>query len=343
MRTRRDGQSHENGSTTRRQFVQVAGAAALAMGLGALPRRAAGEAPAAASTGSGFRFVFFPDSHLRDEFGSAEGLAAALRAVERLNPRPAFLWTGGDLCHDLRALGLEPARARAARFVEIWNRNTTIPAYHMLGNHDAAGWGKGAIPPEHPDFAFGLLRRLLGLERTYYSFDHSGWHFVVLDNVHRTTPGKHIGLIDEEQLRWLRGDLSANRRTPTMVAMHVPPLTAVEFLTARAKRDDQASEWRIGFDRMSRNPDELLEALAEGSVKAVLSGHLHLVERLDLRGLNFICMGSVSGQQWMGPRAGMGTGEGFGVLDLRPDGTFDWSYEGFGWQAPPEALRAQGA
>lgn len=327
-------------ATTRRAFVQTAGAAALGTAMALLPARSDAEP---ATKPAGFRFVFFPDPHLRDEFRSGEGLAAALQAVERLEPRPAFIWTGGDLCHDLRSLGVEAARARAERFVDIWTRNSKTPAYHMLGNHDAAGWGKGAIPAAHPDFAFGLLQRLLGLERAYYSFDHGGWHFVVVDNVHRTVPGKHIGLVDQPQLTWLRSDLRAHRQSPTMVAMHVPPLTAAEFLTSRPGRDDQANEWRIGFDRMSRNPDQLLEAFAEGDVRCVLSGHLHLVEQLELRGHRFLCLGSVSAQQWMGPREGKGAQEGFAVLDLEPDGRFSWTYQEFGWQPSPEALRAQGA
>ncbi len=327
-------------AATRRDFVKGASAAALGAGLGLWPAAAEGRAERGDGSAS-FRFVYFPDVHLRDEFRSDEGMAAALQAVERLRPKPAFLWTGGDLCHDLRSLDLEAARRRADRFVEIWNDSTSIPAYHLLGNHDAAGWGAGAIPPDHPDFAFGLMQRVLDLNRRYYSFDHGGWHFVVVDNVHRTTPGKHVGFVDEEQLDWLRADLRDNRRKPAMVAMHVPPLTAVEFLTSRPERDLENGRWQIGFDRMSRNPEALLEALEEGDVRAVLSGHLHLVERLELAGQTFLCLGSVSGQQWMGPRAGMDTAEGFAVFDLRPGGGFEWSYEGFGWQASPEARAAQ--
>lgn len=331
------------GRNTRRDFVKGVGTAALGVGIASVPMFEAAHAQTTATPVSeGFRFVFFPDPHLRDEYRSAEGIAAALQAAERLDPRPAFIWTGGDLCDDLRSLNVEQARARATRFVELWRQNTTIPAYHVLGNHDAAGWGDGDIPSDHPDFAFGLMQRLLGMERSYYSFDHGGWHFVIVDNIHRTEPGQHIGNVSDEQLTWLREDLRRHRERPTMVAMHVPPLTATEFLTDRAERVREENEWRIGFDRMIRNPDALMAALSEGNVRAVLSGHIHLVERLDLRGHTFLCLGSVSGQRWMGPRKGMGTAEGFGVVDVRADGTFDWDYQSFGWQASPEAMRAQG-
>lgn len=160
------------------------------------------------------------------------------------------------------------------------------------------------------------MQRLLGMERSYYSFDQGRWHFVVVDNIHRTTPGRHIGYVDEEQLAWLREDLSRNRERPTMVAMHVPPLTAAGFLTDRPDRVLDENQWEIGFDRLSRNPRELLDTLSVANVRAILSGHIHLLERLDPMGHTF--------------------------LNLRPDGTFDWSYQTYGWQAPPEAVAAQG-
>ena len=66
-------------------------------------------------------------------------------------------------------------------------------------------------------------------------------------------------------------------------------------------------------------------------VRAFISGHLHLVERLELMGHSYICSGSVSGHQWNGPR--MGTPEGFGVFDCRTDGTFDFHCQSHGWKA----------
>jgi 3',5'-cyclic-AMP phosphodiesterase len=338
------------GTTSRREFMKGVGAATISLGLGSLPgcasaREATAAPPSAATPAAlpqhGLRFVFMPDTHLRREYRSAEGIASALQAVERLDPRPDFIMTGGDLCDDLRGEDLQGAQELADRFVWIWRENTTIPTYHMLGNHDAAGWGEGEIPEDHSDYRFGLMQRVLGMERPYPSFDHGGWHFVVLNNNRLTEPGSHIGWVDEEQLAWLRQDLRRNRERPTMVGMHVPPVTAIEFLSDRRERDTEENEWRIGFDRKSGNPRQLIEVLNEGNVRAVLSGHTHLVERIDMMGHTFLCLGSVSGQQWMGPRIGFQTPEGFGVLDLRPDGTFDWRYQSFGWQAPPEALQAQ--
>lgn len=333
-----------NGNTTRRGFVKGMGVAAVGAGAASLTAAAPACATALPNRDAprqGLRFAFLSDLHLRREYDAARGIAACLRAVEALDPRPDFIMTGGDLCHDLRGEDLDDARRLADQFVRIWSENTSIPTYHMLGNHDPAGWGDGDVPEDHPDFAFGLMQRVLDLEERYYSFDEGDWHFVVLDNNYLTEPGSHIGWVDDEQLAWLRQDLERNSNRPTIVGMHVPPITAIEFLSDRRERDTDENEWRIGFDRKSGNPQDLIDVLDEGDVRAVLSGHIHVVERIDLMDHSFLCLGSVSGQQWMGPRLDMGTAEGFGVLDLSADGSFEWSYETFGWQASEEARSAQ--
>ena len=80
-----------------RREVVAAGAAALAgVGTVALPRHASAQAVNTGSGGNRFRFVFMPDLHLRREFGSAEGVARALKAAMALGPKPAFVVTGRD-------------------------------------------------------------------------------------------------------------------------------------------------------------------------------------------------------------------------------------------------------
>ena len=58
-------------------------------------------------------------------------------------------------------------------------------------------------------------------------------------------------------------------------------------------------------------------------------GSLHACDRIELRGVTYICDGAVSGNWWKGPR--FGYEEGFGILDLSPDGTFTHRYHDYGW------------
>jgi hypothetical protein len=121
--------------TTRRSFLRGVGGIALAASVVPFYRPAAAQGLAAPP----LRFVFMPDIHLRQEYNSPQGMAASLDAVEKLEPKPAFVITGGDQCHDLRSENLERATARADLFLKIWKQHTDLPAYHLLGNHDAAG------------------------------------------------------------------------------------------------------------------------------------------------------------------------------------------------------------
>ncbi len=67
-----------------------------------------------------------------------------------------------------------------------------------------------------------------------------------------------------------------------------------------------------------------------GNVRAVISGHIHDFDRIEVAGHTFICSGSVSGQQWSGPLRG--TQEGFEIIDCQPNGTFNYQYYDYGWE-----------
>lgn len=56
-----------------------------------------------------------------------------------------------------------------------------------------------------------------------------------------------------------------------------------------------------------------------------------MVDRVEFRGMTFICNGSLSGYWWGGPYKGFP--EGYGIFDLHGDGTFDYRYQTFGWDA----------
>lgn len=308
----------------------LAGAAGL-VAAGMAPRRAAAAA-------GGFRLIFLPCIHLRTEprYRSPEGFATALRAALALDPRPSLLLTGGDICHDLRSQTLDEATRRADLFLElVAEHGGGLPIHHCLGNHEPLGWGSGTVAEDHPDFGYGLMRRKLGLERLYHSFDHGGWHFVALHNVKLTEPGQFTGEWDAEQLEFLRDDLARHRDQPTIVFAHIPAVSAVEFFAGRARGEE--GNWILSQNRATANPHELVAAFdaGGGNVKAVLSGHIHRLDRIQVAGYQFICSGAVGGAQWRGPDHGCP--EGFGVIDCRPDGSIDYRYQTYGWEASPEA------
>ena len=66
-------------------------------------------------------------------------------------------------------------------------------------------------------------------------------------------------------------------------------------------------------------------------VKVAVSGHLHLVDRVDYAGVSYLCDGAVSGGWWKQDHAGEGQ-PGYALIDLYPDGRFDRQYVTYGWQ-----------
>ena len=92
--------------------------------------------------------------------------------------------------------------------------------YHVLGNHDMDLISKR-------QFLNNVVNSGIPNDRTYYSFDVKGLHFVVLD-ANYTAGGKDYdhgnfrwtdANIPAEELQWLKADLAASR-TPAIVFVH---------------------------------------------------------------------------------------------------------------------------
>ncbi|MHC4257500.1 MAG: metallophosphoesterase, partial [Planctomycetota bacterium] len=66
------------------------------------------------------------------------------------------------------------------------------------------------------------------------------------------------------------------------------------------------------------------------NVKLALSGHMHLIDRVDIRQTSFICDGAVSGSWWQGDYHGFD--EGYGLVDLYDDGSFEHQYVAYNWK-----------
>ena len=269
-RDRDDNDDDAVGALTRRKFVSACGAVAA---VSVLPIHATARQPAGSAASQTFRFLFMPDFHLRREFSSTEGMVTALSDAMELDPKPAFIVTGGDLCQNLRDQTLEQCQEMADLFVKLWKEHVDVPTHHALGNHDVAGWGTGlkSFPGgiNHPLFGFRLMQQKLDIPNLSHSFDHGGWHFVIVHNARPAEPagsGAVIGEFEEETLAFLRDDLSKNKRKPTMLFGHYPPVTAIEFFNGEAKHNDEQKRWELGYGRATRNPMALVEAIADANV-----------------------------------------------------------------------------
>jgi len=161
--------------------------------------------------------------------------------------------------------------------------------HHVLGNHCVHLLTK-------EEFLGGVER-----ESSYYSFDHAGWHFVILDSCFRSD-GVSYGRknfnwtdpnIPESELEWLASDLKKGD-SPVALFVH--------------QRLDVANHYGVKNGAAVR---KLLEA--SGRVRAVFQGHSHKNDHAEINGIHYTTLVAMV----------EGAGEvsnGYSVLEIHRDG-----------------------
>jgi len=278
-----------------------------------------------------FRFVFLTDLHLMKDgdLRSAEGIAACLTAVEKLDPRPDFILVGGDLVNLSRELTIAEAERRLDFFIKIWNDHTSLPAHWTFGNHDLAGTSNTTVSSSEKYYGKALFQDRFQLPHLYYSFDHKGWHFVVLDDIAPQPDRTYIGKLFNDELLFLKADLDAHRTMPTILCTHIPTMSAMPVSLYLAR--SMGAQFQEPKSMVCTNGDELSRDFPSHNIRAVLAGHLHHFEKIDLNGIHFINSGAVCGSYWKGPM--LDCPEGFGVVDVAADGSVAFDYRDYGWKA----------
>lgn len=311
---------------TRRGFLQASSALALLAGpnWGRCDEPASGSAPTAAA--QPFRFVHLTDIHVAPERQSEQGLVQCLRSVLALDPRPDFILTGGDLVMDVFEQDEDRARKLFQLLRKVFDDNAGIPVHHCIGNHDVFGWGSSKVQEGQAGYGKQMVSEYLELPNRYYRFDHQGWRFFVLDDIQPAPEKAYQAYLDEEQFAWLEAELKAKpKEMPAAAVCHIP------LLSVTAIGDAENNLYQIPTSSMCRDMPRLVQLFAENNVRLSLSGHLHQLDRIAFRGVEFICDGAVSGGWWKGPHKGFE--EGYGVIDLGADGSIQHQYLDYGWEA----------
>jgi hypothetical protein len=252
-----------------------------------------------------FSFAFFTDIHLnKGNNGCFEGLDKAISSAK--DHHAEFILTGGDNV-DIDVLGKDASTAHwlYGKYAEVI-ANSDINYYASIGNHDRFyGCDKS-----DPLFERGLFEKYLN--KSYYSFDLKGWHFIVLNTSN--------SIVEEEQIKWLAADLeNVDPETPIVISTHVPFLS-VYYPALDGKYTDTDT---------FKNFKEIWDMFEDKNLKLVLQGHMHLYEEIKVKGVQFITGGAVSASWWGG--AYHGTEEGYLLLHMDGD-DFDWEYIDYGWE-----------
>ena len=223
----------------RRDFMKLT-----AVGGGAVFLSGLGHSTLAAAAGydDEFYFVQLSDTHWgyagAANPDAANTLKKAVATVNSLALKPEFIIFTGDLTHTTD--DPKERRKRLAEFREIVGGLNVKNVRFIPGEHDAA-LDNGAAYKEY----FGA---------TYYSFDHQGVHFVVVDNV--SDPAASIG---EAQLDWLKADLAKQAKDAPIVVFTHRPLF------------DLAPKW----DWATRDGAKAIALLMPYQNLTVFYGHIH--------------------------------------------------------------------
>lgn len=147
------------------------------------------------------------------------------------------------------------------------------PRYHCIGNHDVDSITK-------KQFLEGIENTNIPNNKSYYSFNKNGFHFIVLDANYDANGKDHFFKegadwqdtnIPTEQLSWLQNDLE-NNTLPTIIFCHHP---FFEF-------------YRDGYKYHINNYKQVRDLLKNKNVVACFHGHIHDERYKNIDGIHYI-------------------------------------------------------
>lgn len=230
------------------------------------------------------------DDHLHSD--TCANMAAILKEVARLEPKPSFIVASGDLTN----------RGDAGSYVQIKRlldvSGLDIPLLVGLGNHDG-----------RDGFYRGFLGREAGGLKPY---DHDavidGVHIIVVDS---SIPNGIGGVFEPGQFEWLEARLDEHADLPKLIAIHHPP--AID-------EDAVDMEWE---SLTLADTARLRELLKGHNVVGILSGHIHYDRVTNWYGIPVVVgMGQHTATDPLELSTGLRqlSGTGFAVGTIRPSG-----------------------
>jgi Icc protein len=261
-----------------------------------------------------FRFVFMTDIHLSQDSTATKGFTKAIDDINKLNPD--FVIAGGDLIMNNPQTSYEQVSAQYQLYSQAI-RQLSMSVYPAIGNHDIIGiYQPPDFPRNHADYGKKMFLRLFNLDAPYYSFDHKGWHFIVLDDL-RIIGDHYQASLDSSQMVWLQKDLTnISSNTPIAVALHIPMVSAYQQIKQSTIRPLSPTQVLI-------NTPDVLNLFEDKNLRLVLQGHLHIVEEIIFKNIRFVTGGAVSGAWWRGAKDGFHPG--FVGVTINND-SLTWEY-----------------
>ncbi|MEI7790119.1 MAG: phosphodiesterase [Alphaproteobacteria bacterium] len=179
-------------------------------------------------------------SQPKDRERNAARLRTVLKSITAMKPRPAAILATGDLV-DL---------GQADEYDELKQilASCEIPIFYGIGNHDARPTFRAAFPATPTD-ENGFIQ---------YAFMLGDLRVVMCD----TLEGKEHGGFCEKRAAWLKRALAEAPDTPTLLALHHPPIASgIVWM-------DEAADapWKIRLANVIRG---------QSQIRGIICGHMH--------------------------------------------------------------------
>jgi 3',5'-cyclic AMP phosphodiesterase CpdA len=192
-------------------------------------------------------FVQISDSHIGFDKAANPDVVATLQAaiakINALPTPPAFVLHTGDLTHLSKDSEFDTL-AEALKAIKT-ERIFYVPGEHDVINDDNATQFRARFAKDSAGSG-------------WYSFDHSGTHFIGLVNVMNLKAGG-LGNLGQEQLAWLAQDVKhLKSSTPIVLFAHIPLWSVYP-------------QWGWGTD----DSEQALALLKRFGSVTVLNGHIH--------------------------------------------------------------------
>lgn len=266
------------------------------------------------------KIAHLTDVHIRPEYNAVNRFKNCLEKIKK--DQVDLILNGGDSIYaaDYDHIKKERVLEQWACWKDSVKVVTGIPMHHVLGNHDMWWQGKGDEMYGKP----GVLK-MLGMPHNYYSFDRNGWHFIMLDSNHPTSPG----MLDEIQWNWFVNDVEKNSQgKPILIMSHYPLLSCTGITDSKP---DATGPFKISGSYNHLDVMKFIEVFNKNkNVKLCLSGHIHLLDKVWYNDVTYLCNGATSGFWWEpgddGKSAYKQTVPGYTLLNLYNDGSFDHEY-----------------
>ncbi len=242
----------------------------------------------AAQGGSDFTFAYISDAHIQHVKGTKfvrnwdRGLIRAVAEANLLEPKPDFVFFGGDLAQ----LGTKAELDHGAEILSGLKHKM----HAILGEHDyyldlGEYWSK--LYGDH-----------------YRSWDHKGVHFIALNSIKTydkwtfdrwesperrmhemaglDNPNSSPFMVGEKQMKWLQKDLSkVSKNTPIIIFSHSPLQKIYK-----------------GWNFWTEEADEIQQMLKPFDQVNVIYGHVHQIQYNQIGNIAF---NSVMATAWPWP------------------------------------------